>query len=140
MKIGVDFYHRRNKMNTTRVTLSLAAVLCVLVLWPNQASAGCSINLSIGGYLGSTYTCTSFSTCSSGYNINEINLNYHRRLLGIPEVRPCVPVYRRPPRRHHPNIGRPVIVYQQPAGRAATHNARTSVRRTTVSRVEIRRR
>ena len=115
-------------MNTTKITLTLAAVLCVLVLWPNQASAGCRVSLSIGGYIGSTYTCTSFSTCSSGYNINEINLNYHRRLLGIPEVRPC-----QPPRRHHRRIGRPVIVYQETAGRATRHNARSSVRRTTVS-------
>jgi hypothetical protein len=128
-------------MNATKITLSLAAVLCVLVLWPNQASAGCSVSLSIGGYIGSAYTCTSFSTCSSGYNINQINLNYHRRLLGIPEVRPCVPVYRRHvwrPDRHH--IHRPVVAYQEPAGRVTTHNARTFGRRTTVSRVETRHR
>jgi hypothetical protein len=127
-------------MNTTKITLSLAAVLCVLVLWPDEASAGCSINLSIGSYIGSAYTCSSLSTCSNGYNINEINLNYHRRLLGIPEVRPCVPVYSRPAWPPHRRVGQPVIAYQEPAGRAATHNARTSVRRTTVSRVEIRRR
>lgn len=127
-------------MNITKITLSLAAVLCILVLWPNQASAGCNVSLSIGGYIGSTYACTSFSTCSSGYNINEINLNYHRRLLGIPEVRPCVPVYSRPVWRHHRRIGRPVIIYQDSVHRPATHSSRTSVRRITASRVGRRHR
>jgi hypothetical protein len=126
-------------MNTTKITISLAAVLCVLVLWPNEASAGCSMSLSIGGYIGSAYTCTSFSTCSSGYNINQINLNYHRRLLRIPEVRPCVPVHR-PVWRHHRRFGRPVIAHQYPVRRATRHHSRTFGRRTTVSRVETRHR
>jgi hypothetical protein len=126
-------------MNTTKITLSLAAVLCVLVLWPAEASAGCSVSLSIGGYIGSDAAYRSHHTDHDGRCITYTGIDRHRRLLGNPPVRPCSWVYIDGRLRHRP-VRQVVTVYEAPAGRVKRHACGSYVQKTSASRVEIRHR
>ena len=61
-------------MNTTKITLSLAAILCIFILWPAEASAGCSLHLSIGGYIGSDCAYRPHHTYHDGRRISRTSL------------------------------------------------------------------
>ncbi|HUT29894.1 MAG TPA: hypothetical protein VMX13_08890 [Sedimentisphaerales bacterium] len=126
-------------MNTTKITLSLAAVLCVLLLWPNEASAGCSVNLSIGGYIGSDCASRPHHADHDGRCITYIGIDRHRRLLGNPPMRPCSWVYIDGRLSHRP-ARQVVTVYEEPAGRVTRHGYGSYVQRNLVYGLEIRHR
>jgi hypothetical protein len=136
-------------MKATRITLSVAAVLCLFVLWPAEASAGYSLHLSIGSYIGSTCLCTSHHASHDGRCITHAGISRHRRLLGCPPVRRCAsggkyllpyrPIYYSSVSTWPRPARRVVNVYREPA-RRVPHRKQPCVQKTRTRKIDVIRR
>jgi hypothetical protein len=137
-------------MKTTRISLSVAAVLCVFVLWPAEASATYSFRLSIGSHIGLACASRPHHTYHEARRTTYIGIDRHRRLLGCPPVRRCAsggkyllpyrPIYYSSVSTWPRPACRVVNVYREPARRVRRYPIQPCVQKTRTRKIDVIRR
>jgi hypothetical protein len=137
-------------MKTTRITLCVAAVLCLFVPWPTEASATYSFRLSIGSHIGLACASRPHHTYHEGPRTTYIGIDRHRCLLGYPPLRPCLtrcehhlsykPTYRSTVWLGHRPVCKVVNLYREPAVRVTRRCSNTYVRKTCTRKIDVIRR